>query len=616
MAYSSWDAMKSHVAMWLSDETGTKILADELVTPPKPDLGDVCFGCFKLAKATGKNPAEIAKELASKLAKGDQTVESATAAGPYVNVIFKTGDLINRLVGDIENAGEEYGMSDDGKGQELMFEYAQPNTHKEIHVGHLRNLVLGVSLVKLLKHNGWNVIPASYHGDVGAHVAKCLWLLVRIGSSAVVQAKPKKKPKKGEPEFVAMKADEWTDYVLANLDEAMAKAILAGIPKTERTGATLGRYYAEAAKLLDENPDWKEQVSQVQHNLEAHIPGWEAIWHETRRWSVDEMAEIFDDLGVAIKRQYFESEVVDEGQRMVDELISKKVARESQGAIVVDLEEEKLGMFLIRKSDGTSLYATKDLALAKMKFEEYRKLSRSLIMVDNRQALYFKQLFRTLELMKIGKPQEFIGYEFVTLKSGAMSSRDGNVVTYQDFRKEVVGMTWKETQSRHDDWSKGRLEHTSWALAMGGIKYGMLKQDPEKLFTFDLERALSFDGDTGPYVQYAATRLGAILKKANWDPESGAGDLTLLTDPSEKRLVLHLAAFPVACRRSAIELKPSVLAQWCFTMAQEITKFYHDVNVLESEFGVKQARLRLIAATQSVLIQGLDLLGIPMPDEM
>ena len=131
-----------------------------------------------------------------------------------------------------------------------------------------------------------------------------------------------------------------------------------------------------------------------------------------------------------------------------------------------------------------------------------------------------------------------------------------------------------------------------------------------------LRQLLFGDGDTGPYVQYAATRLGAILKKANWDPESGAGDLTLLTDPSEKRLVLHLAAFPVACRRSAIELKPSVLAQWCFTMAQEITKFYHDVNVLESEFGVKQARLRLIAATQSVLIQGLDLLGIPMPDEM
>jgi arginyl-tRNA synthetase len=398
----------------------------------------------------------------------------------------------------------------------------------------------------------------------------------------------------------------------------MAMTILNAVPKAERTGATLGRYYAESTKLLDENPDWKTQVSQVQRNLEAHLPGWQVIWHETRRWSLDEMSQIFDDLGVTLSRQYFESEVVDEGQKMVDELLEKSVARVSQGAVVVDLEEEKLGVFLIRKSDGTSLYATKDLALAKKKFEEYPNLSRCLIMVDHRQSLYFKQLFKTLELMKIGKPQEFIGYEFVTLKSGAMSSREGNVVAFQDFRNEVMAHTAKETKSRHPEWPKGRLEHTSWALAMGGMKYGMLKQDSDKLYTFDLERALAFDGDTGPYIQYAATRLGAILKKAKWDPEEGieAGNLSLLNDLAEKRLALQIAAFPSVCRRAARELKPAILAQWCFLMAQEITHFYHDVNVLESEFGVKQARLRLIAAVQTVLIQGLDLLGIPMPDEM
>jgi len=167
---------------------------------------------------------------------------------------------------------------------------------------------------------------------------------------------------------------------------------------------------------------------------------------------VDEMAEIFQELGVLIDRQYFESEVVDEGQRIVDELLKKGIATKSQGAIVVPMEDQKLGVFLVRKSDGTSLYATKDLALAKLKLREYPKTNRSLIIVDNRQSLYFKQLFETLKRMGVTVPFEFVGYEFVTLKTGAMSSREGNVVTFESFRDEVVSYASRETESRHEDW--------------------------------------------------------------------------------------------------------------------------------------------------------------------
>ena len=277
-----------------------------------------------------------------------------------------------------------------------------------------------------------------------------------------------------------------------------------------------------------------------------------------------------------------------------------------------------MGVFLIRKSDGTSLYATKDLALDKIKMREYPKTERSLIVVDNRQSLYFRQLFRTLALLGSKTPHEFVGYEFVTLKSGAMSSREGNIVTWQAFRDEVYAYARNETVKRHADWPQGRVEHTSWTLAMGGIKFGMLKQDSDKIFTFDLERALSFDGDTGPYVQYAATRLNSILKKAGWNPEKGfgAGDPASLDLPAEKRLALRIATFPRACRNAAAELRPSIVSQWCLSMAHDVSDFYRDVNVLESPFGVKQARLQLVAVSHAVLVLGLNLLGIPVPEEM
>ncbi len=612
----SWEAIQSHVARRLSEESGVEVTVQDLVPPPKPDLGDIAFGCFKIAKAQGKNPAEIAKELEAKMKQGDLTIETVQATGPYLNVVIKTGDLISRIVKDVEGDGRDFAANQDGKGKEVLLEYAQPNTHKEIHVGHSRNLVLGVALVNILRANGWLTKPLSYHGDVGAHVSKCLWLFVRI-HSAIVPQPVEPKPKKGVKPAIPLTPDQWTEWVLANLNLEIAQEILSAIPKEDRNGKYLGKMYAESTKLLEENPDWKEQVSMVQQKLESADAAWTALWAETRRWSADEMGTIFQEFGVELDRQYFESEVVTEGQRIVDELLAKKIARESQGAMVVDLEEEKLGVFLIRKSDGTSLYATKDLALAQLKAREYPKAARSLILVDNRQSLYFKQLFRTLELMGLKIPHEFVGYEFVTLKTGAMSSREGNVVTLESFRDEVMAYAKRETKQRHEDWPEGRLAHTAWCLAIGGIKFGMLKQDSDKIFVFDLERALAFDGETGPYVQYAATRLRTILRKAKWKPEdTKACDLTALEHPCEKQLMLQVAALPGTIRQAATELRPALIAQWCVAMAHRSNDFYRDVQVIDAPFGVKQARLRLVAAVVTAFERGLGLLGIPLPDEM
>ncbi|MDQ7815220.1 MAG: arginine--tRNA ligase [Patescibacteria group bacterium] len=613
----SWDAILSHVARRVGEAAEIEVKADELVLPPKSEMGDLAFGCFKIAKAKATNPAEAAKELAAKMSKvNDHSIEKVEAAGPYVNIVLKTSDLALRVIQDVERMAKKYGFTEEGRDRQLMLEYAQPNTHKEMHVGHLRNLVLGSSLARLLLLDGWKVISASYHGDVGAHVSKCLWLLVRQHSDKIVQPKPKLK--KGQTPPADMPADAWADHVIEGFSVEMADQVLHSIEKDKRTGNYLGQIYSESTKLLEENEEWKKQVSLVQQKLEAKDVAWNKLWQETRRWSVIEMQTIFQELGVLIDRPYFESEVVDQGQKQVDVLLKAGIAKESQGAIIVDLEAEKLGVFVIRRTDGTALYSTKDLALAQLKFEEYPKLERSLHLIDNRQSLYFKQLSRALGMMGMKKTLEFVGYEFLTLKSGAMSSREGNIVTYQSFRDELLAYARKETAARHEDWPDGKIEHVAWCIAMGGLKYGMLKQDSDKVIVFDLEKSLAFDGDTGPYIQYAVTRLNSILKKAGWEPgKNGATEDTgRLKEPQEKILALKMAAFPAVCRRAAIDLKPTAIARWCFDTAQAVNDFYRDVPVLTAEAEIKEARLRLAASVASVMILGLDLLGIPVPEEM
>lgn len=574
---TAWNYWTAEIAKRLSALTDSTIEPADLVVPPDSKLGDLAFGCFKLAKSMGKSPAEIAKDLASKFDIKNTDIESVAAAGPYVNFLLSTGFAVHRVIRDIEVSRDQYGNSTDGANRQLVLEYAQPNTHKEIHVGHLRNLVLGVSENLLLKKAGWEVVTASYHGDVGAHVAKCLWWMVKSRNGV-------------------MTVDD--------------------LPMDQRTGKYLGQLYAEATRQLDEHPEYKDEISSVQQKLEAHDPVWESLWLETRRWSLDEMAEIFDDLGVDITRQYLESEVTDRGQQMVDTLLEKGIAKESQGAMIVDLEDVKLGVFLVRKSDGTSLYGTKDLALAEKKHAEYPKAERSLILVDNRQQFYFKQLFETLKRMGITVPHEFIGYEFVTLKSGAMSSREGNIVAFQDFRDSVIDYARGEVLKRHEDWTEGKVTHVSWCIAMAGIKFGMLKQDSDKIFTFDLEQALSFDGDTGPYCLYAAARLASILRKAG--PQNPFdGELTSSYDhDSEKALALILAAFPSRVRQAAAELRPAIIAQWSLDASQAINAFYRDVPVLESEGELREGRIRLATVARETLSLGLGLLGIRVPDEM
>lgn len=581
---------KSGIARKLSESLETEIGTESIVQPPDPDMGDLSFPCFDIAKARKEAPNKIAEELAGKIDASEYDMERVSAIGPYLNFTLKTGDAAYRVVRDIQHMRDAYGEVNLGHGKAFAVEYAQPNTHKEIHVGHLRNLVTGASVCRILAHANWDMIPMSYHGDVGAHVAKCLWRLVKSAGM--------------DPR---------------SFNETDAEKLLAGIKKEQQNARFLGEVYTQASLALDEDENLKTEVSAVQQKIEAREPAWLLLWQETRRWSLQEMSRIFQELGVQIKRQYLESEVVDRGQQMVDELLKNGIAKESEGAIVVDLEDKKLGIFLIRKSDGTSLYATKDLALAELKLREFPDIERSLILVDRRQSLYFKQLFATLEMMNIRPVPEFLGHEVVTLPEGAMSSRKGNIITYQSLRDQVTEYARGEILKRHDDWSEGQVTDVAWKISMAGMKFGMLKIDHDKIYTFDIKEALAFEGATGPYCQYAVTRFRSILKKAadqGLTLKTGEDIHPVFSHASEKALALALAVFPEKVHAAAEGLKPSTIAHWCIDTAQKMNDFYRDVPVLESDETAKRSRIELVATSMMAMETALGLLGISVPDEM
>ncbi len=584
----AWEQWKKTFAERLGDVLVRSISPEEILVPQNPEHGDFAFGCFKLAKERGQSPAAIAQDLAAHLRLDHTDFAEVAAVGPYVNVRLETRDAVHRVVRDIETAEDAYvqGVSKPGK---IVLEYANPNTHKELHVGHLRNIVLGVALVRTMQAAGYPVVPIGFLNDVGSNVGKTLWYLVQSEGEDV-----------------------------RTFDETALERVLHKILPERRTGNELGRLYTEATRAVEADETRKEDVSFVQQQLEAHTPAWEQLWRETRRWCIDEMAQIFADLGVTVERQYFESDLLDRSHEVVRDLLAKGIAKESEGAVIVDLEEEKLGVVVLRKQDGTLLYSAKDLALAEWKRAEYPDMTASWVLVDMRQSLYFRQLGSILKKLGIVSPVEAIVYELVTLPEGAMSSRKGNIVTFQQLRDTVLAYAREEVVKRHPEWHEGKVAHTAWAIAIAGMKFGMVKQDPDKVFTFDLAQQLAFDGATGPYIQYAATRMGSILRKAeSQGVRVTDGELSrAATHPTEKALALQLAKLPSVVAQSGAERKPALVAHWALETAQAANAFYRDVPVLEGEIGSQVARLRLCRATRRALEKALFLLGIPLPDEM
>lgn len=559
----------------------------DVTRPQDASMGDLVYPCFRAAKQLEKSPAEVAQMVAHQLRGALPWMADVQAVGPYVNVRLDVGQAVELVIKDVEERGKDYGTVPMASTGPLVFEYASPNSHKEIHVGHLRNFVLGAAIVRVMRAAGRPVVPVSYLNDVGSNVAKCLWHLVR---------------------------SQGRDVRALHMQDV--STILQAVPSEQRTGKYLGQLYTEATTAVEEETN-KQEASYVQAQLEAHNAAWEALWKETRGWCVDELLRIFDELGVQVVNHYFESSFLDESARLVDELRAKGIAKESQGAIIVDMEELKLGVLMIRKTDGNLLYASKDLPLADQKLRDYPEASALQILTDVRQVPYVRQLAEVMKRRGSTKPLLPLGHELVRLPEGTMSSRKGNIVTYQGLRDAVLDYAKQGVTERHPDWSAERVTEVARHLTFAGIKFSTLKQDNDKISTFDMKEALSFDGATGPYCQYAVIRLSSILRKAAAKGLVPRKDVpNAYTHASEKALALSLAALPSLVVLAGRDQRPSVITHWCVETAQNVNAFYRDVPVMDATPDEAASRLRLAQAAKEVLTSGLALLGISVPEEM
>lgn len=548
-----------------------QVSPDDFVYPLQPDLGDLSLPMFAAAKSSGVNPALLAKTQAESLQVVPELknlVSRVEAVGPYLNFFLEPLSLVAGAINDVSREGNKFGWAETEKPERIMLEYSNANTHKEYHVGHLRNLFFGDAVTKILSANGYQAIPVSYINDFGIHVAKTLWHWQRT------------------PAYVQ---------------------------QTGPQGRLLGECYSQAASLLGDNEAAKAEVSETMKAIESRQGETYQLWQETRSWSIAYFAEIYERLGIKFDHIFYESEVIEEGLRIVEEFLQRGIFVRSQGAVIADLEAYGLGVMPIIRSDGTALYPVADLALARQKFQQYN-LQESIYIVDVRQGLHFRQLAQIFVLAGEKFQITHLGYDFVTLKNGMMSSRSGNVITYDQILEEAISRANKEVSARHEDWSAEKIESTSEALAIAALKFEMLKVSADKVITFDVDEALRFDGYTAAYLQYTGARLASIMRKSTID--STGADLSNLNHPKEVSLALRLEQFPEIVIKSGQQRDPSIVARYLFELAQVCNDYYHEVNILKAESSLAAARLALLQSMRQVLSNGFSLLGFSYLEEM
>ena len=540
----------------------------DLVIPPQKEWGDLGWPCFAAAKKLGCLPGELAERLVTKLStKEHPAIAGWQAVGPYLNVNLRGELLLDKIVKEIESAGSQYGAINSGQGRKIMIEYSNVNTHKDYHVGHLRNLCLGDSLTHLLNFSGYEAIPVSYLNDLGIHAAKVLWKLSQI-------------PEDQRPQ--------------------------------ENLGRYLGEIYTQASQELSNDPVGQGLVNLILKRLEAKKQPEYGQWQETRQWSLDYFNKIYKELDIHFAHTFFESDFLEKGRKLVQDMLAAGLLEQNDGAILANLESEGLGVLLFLRRDGTTLYPVADLPLAQAKFRDYN-IDESWYVIDERQSLYFKQLVTILAKLGFNKPIRHLSYGFVKLRSGLMSSRQGNIITYEALREALLTQELQEVKTRHPEWNKEQIQKTAWQVVVGALKFEMVKVSPARPIIFDIPQALSFDGYTAAYIQYAAVRLASLERQARLTINE---DLSLAGQPNnlEKALILSLARFSEVVSQASQATDPAMIAKYLFDLAQDFNNYYQKVRIIGST--EEHWRLRLAAGIRQVIINGLTLLGIEAPEVM
>ncbi|MBI4019363.1 MAG: arginine--tRNA ligase [Candidatus Aenigmarchaeota archaeon] len=533
-----------------------------LETPPKEIKADLAMPCFSLARELRKAPQEIAVSLAKEFSKNKFTlIKEIKAEGSYVN-FYANWDKLSEEI--ITSASEkEYGKGN-AMGK-VIVEFAHPNTHKLFHIGHLRNIITGESVARMLEYSGVKVIRANYQGDVGLHIAKCLWA---IGKEDVKKIK--------------------------NLDDKIR---------------FLGKAYAKGSKSYEEDENAKKEIIEINAKIYKKDPGIMKLWQETRQWSLDYFARIYARVYTRYDRLFFESEVAGKGLKISQHALKKGILKESDGAVIFDGESHGLDKRVFINSLGFPTYEAKELALAELEFTEFGKIDKCIHVVGPEQASFFKVTFKVEELLdqKYKDKQFHLAYGWVKLRDGKMSSRLGNVIEgewlLQELKKAILGNY--VAKEDHDEKLK---EEIAEAGAIGAAKYYFLKYGTASEISFDIKEAASLEGDTGPYLQYTHARAASVLRKSEKTPQPGP------VSENETELARKLAEFPESARKAAEELKPNIVANYVFELASMFNAYYHEEKIIGSQNEAQ--KLALVGAVKNVIGISLNLLGIKPLEKM
>lgn len=543
------------------------IEAGRLEKPPLGIDADLSFPCFSLAKQMKKSPAEIAKELSQKIKLPKETlIKKVEASGPYLNFYANWSAMGQEL---LEKIDEKYGASEIGRKEKVMIEFSEPNPNKPMHIGHARNTFLGDSLSRIMSAAGYDVVRVNYYNDSGIHVAKTVLGYLKWGGGKI--------PDKKSDHFV---------------------------------GAFYEKFNAEAAK----NPQLEREARELLKKIEAGDKETTALWKKVRGWCIDGFNETYRRLGITFDIVLFESDFEKAGREVVKRATELGIAfKDKDGEIVAKLEPYGMPNCIILRSDGTTLYATKDLAVAAYKFDKYR-VKKSIYVVGAEQEQYLAQIFKMLELLgyENARNMHHLRYGLVMLPEGKMSSRKGIVVLLDTMADELKEAVAEIIERSHPD-IKGK-ETVSEKVGIGALKFALIKTSPEKTILFNKEEVTQFDGDTGPYVQYAYARASSILRNEILEKKF---DASLLKEPDETLLVKKIAEFPEIVEHSAEAYQPHLVAVYLLELTHIFNTFYQKVPVLKADTEeLKNARLHLVSGVRQVIGNGLSLLGIEALEEM
>ena len=542
--------------------------------PPDSKMGDYAFPCFKLASIYRKAPQKIAEETAEKL-QGTAGYSEIRNVNAYVNFFMDRTAASSAVITDALNQGEDYGKSSIGANRPVIVEFSSPNIAKPFHIGHLRSTVIGNSLARIYKALGYNVIRINHLGDYGTQFGKMIVAYRRWGSAEEVQKEPIK---------------------------------------------TLLKYYVRFHDEAEKDPSLEDEARATFTKLERGEKEEVELWQWFREESLKEFSYVYDMLGIEFDSYAGESFYSDKMDRVVDLMHEKGLLKESEGAMIVDLEPYNMPPALIRKSDGSTLYITRDIAAAIYRKETY-EFYKNIYVVASQQNLHFKQWFKIIELMGYDWADQCVHVPFgmVSLEDGTMSTRHGKVVFLLDVLNKAVEKTREIIAEKNVPAEE--LDQTAHDVGVGAVMFQELSNNMIKDYTFTWDKVLNFDGETGPYVQYTHARCASVIRKAGQDAEdllSGkvVPDLSLTGSDIVYELVKAIGRFPSVVREAGDRYEPSIITRHITDVAELFNKFYHDEYILVEDREERLARVAVVIAAKQTIKNGLALLGISAPDRM